>query len=210
MYHLILIIQTYVRKINRENSDLAVQPVTNIDILTLGTGRYYATNCTNMPPGWLGAYLDVERLDNQWCRITAWPPYEGLESPYITKQSDGIWRDWRYLITDSTQPIDIASYAVPGAFNSLNQALVTKAGKVCTFSMMGQLGSIAAQNNRIIIAGLPEHIRPLASQECYAMIVGDTSDKRLWVDKTGNITLFTHVATPDNAYFFAGGAWIVN
>lgn len=189
---------------------MAVQPVTNIDILTLGTGRYYATNCTNMPPGWLGAYLDVERLDNQWCRITAWPPYEGLESPYITKQSDGIWRDWRYLITDSTQPIDIASYAVPGAFNSLNQALVTKAGKVCTFSMMGQLGSIAAQNNRIIIAGLPEHIRPLASQECYAMIVGDTSDKRLWVDKTGNITLFTHVATPDNAYFFAGGAWIVN
>ena len=197
-------------QVAKVNSDLAVQPVTNIDILTLGTGRYYATNCTNMPPGWLDAYLDVERLDNQWCRITAWPPYEGLESPYITKQSDGIWRDWRYLITDSTQPIDIASYAVPGAFNSLNQALVTKAGKVCTFSMMGQLGSIAAQNNRIIIAGLPEHIRPLASQECYAMIVGDTSDKRLWVDKTGNITLFTHVATPDNAYFFAGGAWIDN
>ena len=77
-----------------------MQPVANINILTLGTGRYYATNCTNMPPGWLGAYLDVERLNEQWCRITAWPPYEGMETPYITKQSDGIWRGWNHLYTN--------------------------------------------------------------------------------------------------------------
>lgn len=193
------------------NTNLTVQPVANIDILTLGTGHYYATNCTNMPPGWLGAYLDVERLDNQWCRITAWPPYEGLEPPYITKQSDGIWRGWRYLITNSVQPIDIAPYAAPGVFTGLNQALVIKTGKVCTLSIRGQLAPIPTQRNISIVLGLPENIRPLAaSQECHAMIVGDTSDKRVWVDSTGNIILYTHITTPNNAYFFAGGTWIVN
>lgn len=53
-----------------------------------------------MPPGWLGAYLDVERLDNQWCRITAWPPYEGTETPYITKQIEGVWRGWNHLLSN--------------------------------------------------------------------------------------------------------------
>ncbi len=75
--------------------------MSDIDILTLVTGRYYATNCTNLPSGWVAAYLDVERLDEQWCRITAWPPYEGQETPYITKQSGGVWWGWTKLIVGS-------------------------------------------------------------------------------------------------------------
>lgn len=54
-----------------------------------------------MPPGWLGAYLDVERLDSQWCRITAWPPYKGLDTPYITKQSEGAWQGWKTVLTNA-------------------------------------------------------------------------------------------------------------
>ena len=77
-----------------------MQPIDNIDILTLDTGRYYATNCTNLPPNWVAAYLDVERLDDLWCRITAWPPYAGLESPQITKQYGGTWGDWNHLYTN--------------------------------------------------------------------------------------------------------------
>jgi hypothetical protein len=102
LYHLILIIQTYVRKINRENSDLGVKAVSNIDIRTLSTGRYYATNCTNLPPNWVAAYLDVERLDDLWCRITAWPPYDGLESPQIIKCYGGTWGTWWVLFASDT------------------------------------------------------------------------------------------------------------
>lgn len=83
------------------NSNLEVQSKTGIDILTLSTGRYYVTNSTNLPPGWIAAYLDVERLDSQWCRITAWPPYEGIEPPCISKQCDGIWKGWVRLITNA-------------------------------------------------------------------------------------------------------------
>jgi hypothetical protein len=81
-------------------TDISLQPVTGIDILTLTTGRYYATNCTNLPTGWVAAYLDVERLDNKWCRITAWPPYDGPNSPQITKQDNGTWRGWRDIMDD--------------------------------------------------------------------------------------------------------------
>lgn len=81
-------------------TDISLQPVTGIDILTLTTGRYYATNCTNLPTGWVAAYLDVERLDNKWCRITAWPPYDGLNSPQITKQDNGTWRGWKDIMDD--------------------------------------------------------------------------------------------------------------
>ena len=81
-------------------TDISLQPVTGIDILTLTTGRYYATNCTNLPTGWVAAYLDVERLDNKWCRITAWPPYDGPNSPQITKQDNGIWRGWKDIMDD--------------------------------------------------------------------------------------------------------------
>lgn len=81
-------------------TDISLQPVTGIDILTLTTGRYYATNCTNLPTGWVAAYLDVERLDNKWCRITAWPPYNGPDSPQITKQDNGIWRGWKDIMAD--------------------------------------------------------------------------------------------------------------
>ena len=44
--------------------------------------------------------MDVERLDNSWCRITAWPPYNGPDSPQITKQDDGIWRGWKDITSD--------------------------------------------------------------------------------------------------------------
>lgn len=81
-------------------TDISLQPVTGIDILTLTTGRYYATNCTNLPTGWVAAYLDVERLDNKWCRITAWPPYDGTNSPQITKQDNGTWRGWKDIMDD--------------------------------------------------------------------------------------------------------------
>ena len=81
-------------------TDISLQPVTGIDILTLTTGRYYATNCTNLPTGWVAAYLDVERLDNKWCRITAWPPYNGPDSPQITKQDNGVWRGWKDIMSD--------------------------------------------------------------------------------------------------------------
>ena len=81
-------------------TDISLQPVTGIDILTLTTGRYYATNCTNLPTGWVAAYLDVERLDNKWCRITAWPPYDGQNSPQITKQDNGTWRGWKDIMDD--------------------------------------------------------------------------------------------------------------
>ena len=83
------------------NSDLALQPILNVDILTLNTGHYYATNCTNLPPGWVAAYLDVERLDEQWCRITAWPPYEGVESPQIIKCFGGTWGNWISVLTST-------------------------------------------------------------------------------------------------------------
>lgn len=94
--------------INNENkrySNLAVQGKTGIDILTLSTGRYYAANCTNLPPGWIAAYLDVERLDSQWCRITAWAPYAGTDAPHITKQCGGVWQGWEYLITNNDNVI---------------------------------------------------------------------------------------------------------
>lgn len=81
-------------------TNISLQPVTGIDILTLTTGRYYATNCTNLPTGWVAAYLDVERLDNKWCRITAWPPYDGPNSPQITKQDNGTWRGWKDIMDD--------------------------------------------------------------------------------------------------------------
>ena len=110
---------------DRLNSDLAVQSITNIDILTLGTGRYYATNCTNMPPGWLGAYLDVERLDSQWCRITAWPPYKGLDTPYITKQSEGAWQGWTKLIVGSEVNVFNAS-CIDMFFDAVNNWPVIK------------------------------------------------------------------------------------
>lgn len=94
-------------KITKLNSDLgdvktdiSLQPVTGIDILSLTTGHYYATNCTNLPTGWLAAYLDVERLDNKWCRITAWPPYPEQDSPQITKQSTGTWGGWKHIMSD--------------------------------------------------------------------------------------------------------------
>lgn len=81
-------------------TDISLQPITGIDILTLTTGHYYATNCTNLPTGWVAAYLDVDRLDNNWCRITAWPPYTGPDSPQITKQDNGIWRGWKDIMAD--------------------------------------------------------------------------------------------------------------
>ena len=109
------------------------------------------------------------------------------------------------------KPIDVAAYVTPGVFTSLNQALIIKTGMVCTLSIMGQLAPIAAQTNKTLLIGLPQNLRPLAaSQECHAMIVGDTSDKRMWIDNSGNVTLYTNIATQDNAYFFGGGTWIVN
>lgn len=78
-----------------------MQPILNVDILTLNTGHYYATNCTNLPIGWVAAYLDVERLDDLWCRITAWPPYVGLDSPQIIKQTGGDWQGWKTVLTNA-------------------------------------------------------------------------------------------------------------
>ena len=89
-----------------------MQSVANIDILTLGTGKYYATTCTNLPAGWVAAYLDVERLDSQWCRITAWPPYKGLDTPYITKQSEGAWQGWKTILTNADLTDTIADLKV--------------------------------------------------------------------------------------------------
>lgn len=57
--------------------------------------------CTNLPPGWVAAYLDVERLDSQWCRITAWPPYAGTESPQIAKCYGETWGDWKAILTNA-------------------------------------------------------------------------------------------------------------
>lgn len=92
----------YFKKVtDKLTSDLALQPILNVDILTLNTGHYYATNCTNLPPGWVAAYLDVERLDEQWCRITAWPPYEGVESPQIIKCFGGTWGNWISVLTST-------------------------------------------------------------------------------------------------------------
>ena len=95
------IANTLAWQVAKVNSDLALQPILNVDILTLNTGHYYATNCTNLPPGWVAAYLDVERLDEQWCRITAWPPYEGVESPQIIKCFGGTWGNWISVLTST-------------------------------------------------------------------------------------------------------------
>lgn len=60
------------------NSDLGglaakieVQQKNNIDICTLSTGLYYCVNCKNMPPQWVGCYLQVMRLDSNWCYMIA-------------------------------------------------------------------------------------------------------------------------------------------
>mgnify|MGYP000021214133 CR=1 FL=1 len=83
------------------NRDLGVQRIDNIDIRTLSTGRYYTMNSTNLPTGWVAAYLDVERLDAEWCRITAWPPYADISSPQIIKCSLGVWGNWNSITTTS-------------------------------------------------------------------------------------------------------------
>lgn len=93
-------VDSAISDLDEVKTDISLQPVTGIDILTLTTGRYYATNCTNLPTGWVAAYLDVERLDNKWCRITAWPPYNGPDSPQITKQDNGVWRGWKDIMSD--------------------------------------------------------------------------------------------------------------
>lgn len=93
-------VDSAISDLDEVKTDISLQPVTGIDILTLTTGRYYATKCTNLPTGWVAAYLDVERLDNKWCRITAWPPYNGPDSPQITKQDNGVWRGWKDIMSD--------------------------------------------------------------------------------------------------------------
>lgn len=93
-------VDSAISDLDEVKTGISLQPVTGIDILTLTTGRYYATNCTNLPTGWVAAYLDVERLDNKWCRITAWPPYNGPDSPQITKQDNGVWRGWKDIMSD--------------------------------------------------------------------------------------------------------------
>lgn len=88
-------------ELERLNRDLGVQRIDNIDIRALSTGRYYTMNSTNLPTGWVAAYLDVERLDAEWCRITAWPPYADISSPQIIKCSLGVWGNWNSITTTS-------------------------------------------------------------------------------------------------------------
>lgn len=83
------------------NSDLGglaakieVQQKNNIDICTLSTGLYYCVNCTNMPPQWVGCYLQVMRLDSNWCYMIAYEPYNGTNAIATTKCYEGTWSGW--------------------------------------------------------------------------------------------------------------------
>ncbi len=62
----------YFKKVtDKLTSDLALQPILNVDILTLNTGHYYATNC------------------------------EGVESPQIIKCFGGTWGNWISVLTST-------------------------------------------------------------------------------------------------------------
>lgn len=83
------------------NSDLGglaakieVQQKNNIDICTLSTGLYYCVNCKNMPPQWVGCYLQVMRLDGNWCYMIAYEPYNGTNAIATTKCYEGTWSGW--------------------------------------------------------------------------------------------------------------------
>lgn len=83
------------------NSDLGglaakieVQQKNNIDICTLSTGLYYCVNCKNMPPQWVGCYLQVMRLDSNWCYMIAYEPYNGTNAIATTKCYEGTWSGW--------------------------------------------------------------------------------------------------------------------
>lgn len=86
---------------NFKNSDLGglaakieVQQKNNIDICTLSTGLYYCVNCKNMPPQWVGCYLQVMRLDSNWCYMIAYEPYNGTNAIATTKCYEGTWSGW--------------------------------------------------------------------------------------------------------------------
>lgn len=88
-------------KITKLNSDLGglaakieVQQKNNIDICTLSTGLYYCVNCKNMPPQWVGCYLQVMRLDGNWCYMIAYEPYNGTNAIATTKCYEGTWSGW--------------------------------------------------------------------------------------------------------------------
>lgn len=88
-------------KVDSAISDLAglaakieVQQKNNIDICTLSTGLYYCVNCKNMPPQWVGCYLQVMRLDSNWCYMIAYEPYNGTNAIATTKCYEGTWSGW--------------------------------------------------------------------------------------------------------------------
>lgn len=73
---------------------IEVQQKNNIDICTLSTGLYYCVNCKNMPPQWVGCYLQVMRLDSNWCYMIAYEPYNGTNAIATTKCYEGTWSGW--------------------------------------------------------------------------------------------------------------------
>ena len=87
-----------VKKVNSDLGGLAakieVQQKNNIDICTLSTGLYYCVNCKNMPPQWVGCYLQVMRLDSNWCYMIAYEPYNGTNAIATTKCYEGTWSGW--------------------------------------------------------------------------------------------------------------------
>ena len=89
------------KRVDDVNSDLGglaakieVQQKNNIDICTLSTGLYYCVNCKNMPPQWVGCYLQVMRLDSNWCYMIAYEPYNGTNAIATTKCYEGTWSGW--------------------------------------------------------------------------------------------------------------------
>lgn len=73
---------------------IEVQQKNNIDTCTLSTGLYYCVNCKNMPPQWVGCYLQVMRLDSNWCYMIAYEPYNGTNAIATTKCYEGTWSGW--------------------------------------------------------------------------------------------------------------------
>lgn len=170
-----------------------MQSKTGIDIHILDTGRYYVTNSSNLPPEWIAAYLDVERLDSQWCRITAWPPYEGTDAPYITKQCGGAWQGWEYLITNAdrgiTTPLSgYGTYNADWVTNHLD-CIYRVVNGICFVRFDMDVKPISTDGT-ILIRGLPIATFP-AIYQCGSWMSRVPTGVPLIVDFYGNITAFT-------------------
>lgn len=124
MYHLNNIIQTYVRKINRENSDLDAQ-------LVVGSLLTYALNLeagfkniqvgdgtTDKPVSYAGGYI-IKRKINQPTIVL----YDLSTGVTYSNTYDGSWKGWRYSLSNSD--IEYFSAVVTVAAGATNTVAIT-------------------------------------------------------------------------------------